>query len=232
MRTLRHEADTLEQRKVSLESKLEFPKKGTGPVTASLDESLNKHGIERQAYHGNCFIGNHCHKYLQEKVYTGVLDDMVETCKSLTGNPDIIEQAEEIREKYKKTYKLYSEVYKLIMHSNYIPASDLQKIQAAIDRFLLHYRTAFPSASIPLKFHLIEDHVVPWLKRYPFGFGLMGEQGAESVHAQVNRIKRRYVAMRSGTKRLQSTIEEQHLKCAPELKGHIPEKKEYKKKNK
>ena len=227
IQTLHKEADMLEEKKMALEAKLTFPKKGTGPVAESLDRGLNKFGIERQAYHGSCFVGNHCHKYLQEEVYTGVLDEMVRTVKTLTGNMEIIEKAERIRAKYIETYYLFSDVYKLTSHSKHIPQSEFPLIQHVIDEFLLHYRVTFPNSSIPLKFHLLEDHVVPWFKEFPFGFGLMGEQGSESVHAQVNRIKRRYVAVKSDTKRLKATIEQQHLKCAPELKRHLPQKKKY-----
>lgn len=31
--------------------------------------------------------------------------------------------------------------------------------------------------------HMLEEHVVPWLRMWHVGFGLMGEQGAESIHA-------------------------------------------------
>ena len=33
--------------------------------------------------------------------------------------------------------------------------------------------------------HLLEDHTTPWARcaRVGFGFGLLGEQGAESIHA-------------------------------------------------
>lgn len=35
---------------------------GTGPVAGSLDQVLQKHHVERQAYHGKAFVGNHVHK--------------------------------------------------------------------------------------------------------------------------------------------------------------------------
>ena len=38
---------------------------GSGPIVASLDISLAKCGVERQAYHGKSFIGNHCHTMLR-----------------------------------------------------------------------------------------------------------------------------------------------------------------------
>ena len=39
-----------------------------GICETSLDKTLNTLGVQRQAYHGKSFIGNHCHKMLQ--VYT------------------------------------------------------------------------------------------------------------------------------------------------------------------
>ena len=36
--------------------------------------------------------------------------------------------------------------------------------------------------------HLLEDHLVEWISTHHAGFGLpvMGEQGAESIHAKFN----------------------------------------------
>jgi hypothetical protein len=34
----------------------------SGPLTAALDKTLDRHGISRQAYHGKAFTGNHVKK--------------------------------------------------------------------------------------------------------------------------------------------------------------------------
>ena len=39
-----------------------------GPHFGSLDESLKELNIQRQAYHGGTFVGNHVHKLLQVNV--------------------------------------------------------------------------------------------------------------------------------------------------------------------
>ena len=36
------------------------------------------------------------------------------------------------------------------------------------------------------QYHLLEDHTVLWAKNTKVGFGLLGEQGAESIHARLN----------------------------------------------
>ena len=38
-----------------------LPLKANGPLPVHLDEVLKKMNVERQAYHGKSFIGNHVH---------------------------------------------------------------------------------------------------------------------------------------------------------------------------
>ena len=61
-----------------------------------------------------------------------------------------------------------------------------------INNFLAFYRASFPEAIILPKMHILEDHVVPWFSRWHLGFGLMGEQGAESIHAHLMRMERNF----------------------------------------
>ena len=35
---------------------------GTGPIVSSLEKVLSKFNVQRQAYHGKAFVGNHVHK--------------------------------------------------------------------------------------------------------------------------------------------------------------------------
>ena len=48
------------------ELKLQNPKfSDEGPCKKSLENCLNDLGVQKQAYHSNSFVGNHCHKILQ-----------------------------------------------------------------------------------------------------------------------------------------------------------------------
>ena len=51
------------------------------------------------------------------------------------------------------------------------------------------YREVFPNASVTPKMHMLEEHVAVWMKRWHTGSGLMGEQGAESIHAYLRRLE-------------------------------------------
>ncbi len=220
---LNEEKVQLLTRQADLEAKLKLPSQEAGPLVHAHEKVLKKHGIVKQRFHGKSFIGNDCHTYLKEEVYTDVFDTMVETCKTLTGDPEIINRAQVIAQKYKEEKRLYSIIHRLIAHSKHVPSSNLPVIQEAIDSYLEYYRREFPNSSIPVKYHILEDHIVDWLRRYPFGFGLLGEQGAESVHAFVNRITPNYHAVRSSEKQQQLIVEDQHLKCSPHLVGLVPE---------
>jgi len=58
-----------------------------------------------------------------------------------------------------------------------------------IKTFMGYYRATFPLAMVLPKMHILEDHIVPWIRQWQIGFGFMGEQGAESIHAYFNSLK-------------------------------------------
>ena len=226
---LESEKIALENRLADLETQLHLPSKESGPLVESFEAGLQRHGIKRQKYHGKCFVGNDVHKFLKPEVHCDVLDGMVEKCKTLTGDPEIIESMEMIADKYKGALGRFNNVHLATSHKCHVPRTDLPMVKEVIDDFLAYYRSEFPNSSIPIKYHLLEDHVIPWMERFPFGLGLLGEQGAESVHAAVNRNKGNFSSMRSDNARLQCIMQEHQLKCTPDLKPYMPEPKRYKK---
>lgn len=71
-------------------------------------------------------------------------------------------------------------------------------------------RRIFPTTTVLPKMHILEDHVVPWLKRWHIGSGLMGEQGAESIHALIQKLETQYHGVVSDLNRLDYVVGE-HL---------------------
>ena len=67
--TVKQKLSNTTEKVTKLESKLNLPT-GSGPLVRSLEQSLQKHKIQRQKYHGKSFIGNDCHKYLSHQVYS------------------------------------------------------------------------------------------------------------------------------------------------------------------
>lgn len=87
------------------------------------------------------------------------------------------------------------------------------------------YQENFPEASVLPKMHFMEEHMVPWFRKYDVGLGLMGEQGAESIHASINSVKRAYSNMTDAVQRLICILREHHRQTCPALANQKPQKK-------
>ena len=63
-------------------------------------------------------------------------------------------------------------------------------MERGIQKFLIEWRKA--NLSVTPKIHFLEDHAVPQMRYLGYALGKYNEQGGESLHALVNRIKPRY----------------------------------------
>ena len=77
------------------------------------------------------------------------------------------------------------------------------------------YRQSFPEATVLPKMHMLEGHVIPWLRKWHVGFGMMGEQGAESIHKYFNNLGRRYCSVPRSIDRLKLMLTEHLLHISP-----------------
>ena len=78
------------------------------------------------------------------------------------------------------------------------------------------FRRTFPSATIPPKMHMLEDHTMEWVRARSVGFGLLGEQGAESIHSRFNYLGRNFAPLAKGVERLRSIMKEHFLHINPQ----------------
>ena len=86
-----------------------------------------------------------------------------------------------------------------------------------IEEFMAYYRSTFPDTSITPKLHMLEDHILPFLEKWRVGFGLMGEQGAESIHTAFNQLNQVYANIHNGVDRLHYIMVEHHRRVSPLL---------------
>lgn len=95
---------------------------------------------------------------------------------------------------------------------------------------MAYYRKEFPSASVIPKMHILEDHVVPWVERWGIGAGLMGEQGAESLHAHIHNLETtKYSNTKNKVEQLKCLVDMYNLETCPELLSLTPDIKERRK---
>lgn len=62
---------------------------------------------------------------------------------------------------------------------------------------------------------MLEDHIVPWIRQWRVGCGVMGEQGAESLHASFNTTEKAYDNMKDRVQRLKVVLQNHHLRIQP-----------------
>lgn len=62
---------------------------------------------------------------------------------------------------------------------------------------------------------MMEDHVIPWIKKWNVGCGIMGEQEAESLHASFNYIERAYSNMRDRVQQIRVLFKHHLLQILP-----------------
>ncbi len=89
-----------------------------------------------------------------------------------------------------------------------------------IKDFMKAYRSA--NKRVTPKLHMLEDHIVAWIRRRGVGVGFHSEQGAESIHTHFNTLQRIYASTRNPTQRLQRVMKEHYLKNCPENRARIP----------
>lgn len=93
-----------------------------------------------------------------------------------------------------------------------------------IDNFMSLYRDSFPHATVTPKLHMLEDHVVSFLRKWKVGFGFLGEQGAESIHARFNNLRQNFVNMKNPVQRL-AAILNSHLTQVCPIRQPVPKRR-------
>ena len=83
-------------------------------------------------------------------------------------------------------------------------------------------RTNWPDVNISPKLHMLEDHVVDFLRRWKVGFGFYGEQGGESIHHEFKKMKERYSNIKPKTNRLKYLMTQHLLTVNPDAQSLKP----------
>ena len=83
--------------------------------------------------------------------------------------------------------------------------------ETSIHKFLKQYHSMFPESAITPKMHILQEHVIEWMKRWHVGLGLHGEQGAESVHNKFNQLQRQFACIRDPLNLLKLILKEHYV---------------------
>lgn len=87
------------------------------------------------------------------------------------------------------------------------------------------FRDILPNVSVTPKLHLLEHHIVPFIKKWKYGFGVYGEQGIESIHQNFNKLFTTYCRMKPSIRRLKAMMDAHMISVNPEAKQLKPPKR-------
>ena len=72
------------------------------------------------------------------------------------------------------------------------------------------------------KLHLLEDHIVLCIRRFGVGLGLLGEQGGEGLHHEMNIVLGKLMNIPNDLDRLKKAVENHCVATLPKHLPHIP----------
>ena len=142
----------------------------------SLKAVLQKHKIERQAYHGGNFIDNRCRKYFKEHVYKDITDSLLNKIQEFTDDRDIIGVAVSTKDMFDTLNSNFARIHFLISKAQPISEETVLQGETAIAEYINFYGQCFP------KQHILEKHSTYFMHRTGFELDFLGEQGGEQLH--------------------------------------------------
>lgn len=184
---------------------------------------LQKNNIKRQKYFGGAFIGNHVHHALQRQVTHELCQAPVEVVSSRS--PDLLSPTLAIADRYTKLMTLYADCREIFSCSKKVDASTLSTLEETIAQFMMTARTQIVQRSrghITPKLHLLEAHVVPSIRRFGVGLGMLGEQGGESIHAEFNLLSTTFDSVVREVDRLKMVVKQHCLSTLPQQLAKVP----------
>ena len=107
----------------------------------------------------------------------------------------------------------YAACRKTFSHCNPVDDAELSELEDNVAIFLSMCRREVVSRNlghISPKLHLLEHHTAPLMRRLRIGLGLLGEQGAESLHSSFNSLQSKFKNIPGELLRLKS-VADQHL---------------------
>ena len=145
-----------------------------GNFERELIESLDKISVQRQAYHSNSFVGNHCKKIV--------------ACHEKLCN--VLPEEDPVRPKIVRLFCVFAKIQPLIYTRKVLEEAEIDELEGLCWSIGEFFPIDFPKASIKRKLHaLIFD--VPRFVRVHKTIGRYSEEEGESLHNQVNQELRR-----------------------------------------
>ena len=105
-------------------------------------------------------------------------------------------------ENYKLLFQKYGVCHRNFNSAAKLSVNDTDELEANIESFMIFLQSKFPDIRVSPKLLILENHVVPFIRRCGVVSGFYGEQGGESIHKTINAMKHDYSNIKNACERL------------------------------
>lgn len=193
-RIITNKALTKQKEKAYLQEKKKLDKvyaqiaRGRGHYEKMLNDRLEKDlGVKRQAYHSQCFVGNHCKK---------IIDNPETLMKDIPDGP--------VKVKFQGLFGRLRHIFSLFK-ADFLTQAEINALCFRCWDLGYYFPANFPGETIPPKLHMLICHIPEMAIRWKT-IGLLSEHGLESLHASINSIKRIYHSVKDVEANMKLTL--------------------------
>ncbi|XP_065678572.1 uncharacterized protein LOC136093529 [Hydra vulgaris] len=155
-----------------------------GTHERSLYKALEDMKVERQAYHGNVFVGNHCKIVLRNHYkLCSVIDD------------------EAIKNRFVRVFSVFNNLQPILFKRKFLSDAEISELHQYINLFAIEFHACFPKESITRKMHELIFNVPLFVKLHKT-IGLLSEEEGECLHNSVNKELRQLHSVRNQEQKL------------------------------
>jgi hypothetical protein len=200
---------------------------GIGRGEAAMESFLQANGVQRQAYFGGAFVGNHVEKLLRnlDKLWiileetaaqmdreAAVFDQLkigedsgerqARGCRVCRNDKEYSKAMAEIKDRVSPYWAHFEVFHHECRKTRLLSAAEVDRLCSAATGLVKGAREAYPKTHVELKLHVIEGHVEKFVRKWRSS-GLFLEDAVEHYHALDNSFNRRFSCLH-GVRKAQS----------------------------
>lgn len=162
--------------------------KSRGSLEKALNEKLeNDLKVKRQAYHSQCFVGNHC------KIILNKIDILLAVLPDGNFKNDMAGLFRRLRSIF------------ALFKAEFLSDSEVHALCVRCWELGTWFPKKFPKETISPKMHMLICHIPEFVQKWRT-VGLLSEHGLESIHKDINSIERIYCTVRESKERMRLVV--------------------------
>jgi hypothetical protein len=128
-------------------------------------------------------------------------------------------------EKFKKLLRKYAVCHNIFNCARLLADDEIETFKENVIIFMDYFRTNWSKQNISPKMHMLEYHTYDFLNKWKTGCGFYGEQGGESAHNGINRMKHRFSNVKNDLDQMRYIMKEHLTQTNPKAQAIKPERK-------